>query len=87
MPTHSEAKLHEELARLRKAVKLADAIDSVGFSPADLERMRDVHGWAQVATLAGVSLPSAATQALVSELLTSREAMREKAKGSKCSNG
>lgn len=64
---------NEELARLRKAVRLADLLDAMEIDevPGDYAEF-----WRLAGTLAGTTPPSESTRELVGELLRDRAAMR-----------
>lgn len=66
---------HEAMARARKALRLADTLTSHGAAAETAEALTDTE-WAKVARVAGVRVPSAATRALVVDLLRDRERRR-----------
>jgi hypothetical protein len=61
----------ERNARLAKALRLADVLESAGAEPADVEHLSD-EAWAQATDLAGVRAPSETTKARVQSILTER---------------
>jgi hypothetical protein len=68
---------HEELARLRKAIRLVLFLLAHGYGSEHAERMNS-QNWSQVASLAGVRPPSTSIP-LVIELLKELEALKESA--------
>lgn len=66
---------HEDLARLRKALVLADLLDAHNVPVVAVENLSDA-GWAQAAIEAQVEPPSPQTRLLVLQLLTRRAEAR-----------
>ena len=69
------AGLHEDAARTRKALRIADALQRLGATAEQAAQLPDA-GWLMAAQLADCREPSAATRAVVVTILEQREARR-----------
>jgi hypothetical protein len=69
------AKAHEELARLRKAVALADAMDFMGHDSDTAKHCSD-QDWRGISIIAEVAVPSHETRDVVVQLLIDRRVRR-----------
>ena len=69
--------VHEDLNRLRKAIRLADVLDAMGVDATVALRLT-AEQWTLFARLAGTPDPKPECREVVSELLAARERTRER---------
>ena len=69
--------LHQHIARLEKAIKVADALDAAGYTLKQVKAL-EAPDWAVVAALHGVNKLSEPSQSMVIRFLAARYTVRDK---------